>query len=260
MKKAKFPVEAIALGIILFSKNMKESMVVGILVIFSALFADVVRGFLKSKIPEWSESISVLLLTASVCASTMQLAYAVLGWESTGKLWVIHLVLGLLCARQVLWKSAEEEELILIQSAAAWMFWIGFGMIREFLSFGTIFEISVGQVFFQSRQFQHVMFGFLAAGMGIAFTNSMFGTRQQKKKVKREEAFYVMIPAVFFTQPFVFSFSKTWIGNGLAAIVTLFLFCSIQNKLIFSRPGDAYRGLPVELLSMGFLYMILNMF
>lgn len=260
MKKAKFPIEAAALGMILFSKNMLESLVVGILIIFSAQFADVLRKLLKNNVPEWSESISVLLLTGSVCASAFEWAYAMLGWERDVRLWLIHLVLGLLCARHVLWKGTEEERMVLLQSAGLWGLWIVFGIVREFCSFGTVAGMTAAQFSFQSPQFQHVMFGFLTAGFVLAFTNGIFKTRQQKQSETDTDALYVMLPTVCFVQPIVFSFTGEWLGIVLSVAVTLLFFYSIQKKIAFSRPGKAYRGLPIELMSMGFLYMILNVY
>lgn len=259
MKKAKFPVEAIALGIILFSKTMQEAMIVGILVIFSAIFAEEIKRILKHRVPEWSETISVLVLTGIVCASILQLAYAFLGWERSPKLWGIHLILGLLCARHVLWKGREDDDL-LRQSAAVWALWILCGVIREFLSYGRIFGKEMVQWDIQSIQFQNVMFGFLASGMTLAFANSLFKTKQYKKNGYCLDAMYVVIPAICYIQPMKFSFFREWIGIGLAIFLVLFFFLSIQKKLIFSRPAPAWRGLPVELLSMGFLYMILNVY
>ena len=259
MKKAKFPIEATALGMILFSKNMQEAMITGILVIFSAVFADTIKQILKNKIPEWSETICLLLLTGSICASAFTLSYAVLGWEQDTALWILHLILGLLCARYVLWKGSEKN-ISLIQTATIWCFWILFAALREFLSFGTIFDIVTIKTSYQSTQFQKVVFGFLVAGLATAFTNTIFKTRQPKKASIDKETFYVLIPAVCFSNPLHFSFLNNWIGTVLGIAVTLLFFVSIQKKIAFSRPGKAYQGLPTELLSMGFLYMILALY
>ena len=52
--KLKYPAEAFALGIILFSAGMKEAFAAGILVILTATFAEFLRNLLINAVPEWS--------------------------------------------------------------------------------------------------------------------------------------------------------------------------------------------------------------
>jgi len=52
--KIKYPAEAFALGMVLFSAGMKEAFAAGILVILAVVFAEVLRNLLESRIPRWS--------------------------------------------------------------------------------------------------------------------------------------------------------------------------------------------------------------
>ena len=52
--KIKYPAEAFALGMVLFSAGMKEAFAAGILVILAVVFEEVLRNLLESRIPRWS--------------------------------------------------------------------------------------------------------------------------------------------------------------------------------------------------------------
>ena len=49
--KLKYPAEAFALGIILFSAGMREAFAAGILVILSAVFAEFLKNLLETSVP-----------------------------------------------------------------------------------------------------------------------------------------------------------------------------------------------------------------
>ena len=52
--KLRYPAEAFALGIILFSAGMKEAFAAGILVIFTSVFAELLKNLLEKAVPAWS--------------------------------------------------------------------------------------------------------------------------------------------------------------------------------------------------------------
>ena len=52
--KLKYPAEAFALGVILFSAGMREAFAAGILVILSAVFAELLKNLLEKALPAWS--------------------------------------------------------------------------------------------------------------------------------------------------------------------------------------------------------------
>ncbi len=261
MKKAKFPAEAAALGITLFSGTMAEAMVIGSIAVSACAFARETKRILKRIVPEWSGILSVLTLTGIVCASAAELACAFLGWETTQKERAMYLILGLLCARYVLWKEGEDD-LPCGQSAAVWGFWTAWGFIREWLSYGTVFGRQIVSWEIQSPQFQNVMFGFLASGMTLGFANYIFRTKQYQKNRPPLEALYVILPAVCYIQPAVFEFSGKWewAGIGAAVFAALFLFWSVQKSQMFCAAAPQWRGLPAQLLSMGLIYMILDIY
>ena len=52
--KLKYPAEAFALGIVLFSAGMKEAFAAGILVIDAVVFAEFLKNLLEPVVPSWS--------------------------------------------------------------------------------------------------------------------------------------------------------------------------------------------------------------
>ena len=52
--RLKYPAEAFALGMILFSAGMKEAFAAGILVILAVVFGEFIKNLLEPVIPDWS--------------------------------------------------------------------------------------------------------------------------------------------------------------------------------------------------------------
>ena len=76
--KLRYPAEAFALGIILFSAGMKEAFAAGILVILTAVFAEFLKDLLENAVPTWSLTLCVLIASGVFCASACQIGFAYL--------------------------------------------------------------------------------------------------------------------------------------------------------------------------------------
>ena len=76
--KLKYPAEAFAFGIVLFSAGMKEAFAAGILVILATVFAEALRNLLKDWVPEWSLYLCVCIGTVAVCASVFLLGLSLI--------------------------------------------------------------------------------------------------------------------------------------------------------------------------------------
>lgn len=255
--KVKYPAEAFALGILLFSTGMKEAFTAGILVIASVVFAELFKNLLEEALPDWSWKLCVLIATASLTASAFRLGFSVLGIPVTTGLWIMTFVIGLLSAKAVLCNGFEAEYGdMLYASAILWGFWILFAIAREFLAGGSIFgNVLVESAPFFSTSFAQMGFGFLAAGMAIAFTNGIL-----KMKCKNTQSLFLVIPAVIYARPFEMASFGEIVGIIWAIAVPIVLFISVKRMLKFSPAGAAYRGLPVEMLSMGLIYLILSVY
>lgn len=101
-------------------------------------------------------------------------------------------------------------------------------------------------------------FAFLTAGLVLAFTNGVL-----KKNCCGFNSLLIVIPVAIFIRPFpISSFTgfAEYLGITWTIIVPLLLFLSVKQTLKFSQPGKAYRGLPTDLMAVGFIYMILSIY
>ncbi|MDO4262158.1 MAG: hypothetical protein Q4C82_08770 [Eubacteriales bacterium] len=254
--KLKYPAEAFALGIVLFSAGMKEAFAAGILVIFSAVFAELLKNLLETALPGWSLRLCVYIASGSACASAFLVGFAALGTALSAGVWIMTFVVGLLCARHALSGGAQAEYgELLFEGALAWGFWILLAIVREFSGSGAVFGNTILKASFQSKALMETTFAFLAAGLVLALVNGIL-----KKDCRGLDGRYVVVPAAILSQPFVTDFLSGNIGVLWAIVVTIALFLSVRRTLAFSRAGRALRGLPVEMLAAGFVYMILSIY
>ena len=170
--KLRYPAEAFALGIILFSAGMKEAFAAGILVILTAVFAEFLKDLLENASTDMESH--TLCLDCFRCFLCLRMSdrFCYLGLSLSVGTWLMSLIVGLLCARHALSGNIENEygELF-FESAVAWGFWILLAIIREFMGSGTIFGNPVFQNPIQSKIFLESTFAFLTAGLVLAFTN-----------------------------------------------------------------------------------------
>lgn len=132
-----------------------------------------------------------------VAASVFLLGFTTLGIpvDNTG-MWIMTCILGLFVVKHVLTGDIDGEYGELFwECAIAWGFWVLLAVAREFFGAGTIFGNSIYQGEFQSKIFQDTMFGFLTAGMALAFTNGVL-----KKKSTNTHSLLVVLPLAVFMQ------------------------------------------------------------
>ncbi len=254
--KLKYPAEAFALGIILFSAGMKEAFAAGILVILSVVFAEFLKGLLEKVLPKWSLALCVCIATGALSSSALLLGFAALGSALDNGTWLLTFFIGLLSAKTALLDEIQGDyNELLWESALAWGFWILLAAVREFMGTGCIFGNLIYTASFQSKSFLDDTFSFLTAGMALAFTNGVL-----KKSCVGLNSLLVVIPAAIFVRPFTMDSFGQVIGIVWTILVPVILFLSVKKTLEFCRAGKAYRGLPVDLLSAGFIYMILSIY
>nr|WP_296010055.1 hypothetical protein [uncultured Blautia sp.] len=94
-----------------------------------------------------------------------------------------------------------------------------------------------------------------STGMTLAFTNGVL-----KKKSYGTHSLLLVLPLAIFMRPFAMESFGAVLGQIWTIAVPVILFWSVKVTLKFARTGRAYKGLPVEMLSMGFIYMILSIY
>lgn len=254
--KLKYPAEAFALGIVLFSSGMREAFVSGILIILSVVFAEFLENLLVKFLPKWSLSLCLYLATGAVCSSAFLIGFTFLGTLLETQIWLMTFLIGLLSAYHVLSRKLETDYGdILLQSASIWGFWILLAIFREFMGSGMVFGNLILQADFQSKAFQEVTFAFLASGLALAFTNSLWKIDSPKL-----QALFIIVPAVILFRPFSMDSFGEIAETIWTILVPLVMFLSVKMTLRFSQFSKAYRGLPSDMLAAGFIYMILSIY
>lgn len=254
--KIKYPAEAFALGMILFSTGLKEAFASGILVILTVVLAEFLKNLLEPLVPVWSLRLCVLIASGSVCASSFLLGLSVLRIRMDHGTYIMAFLVGLLAAKHVLTTELQAEYgEIFWESGIFWGFWVLLSIVREFMGTGSVFGNLIFQGDFQSKSFQEITFGFLAAGLALAFTNGAL-----KKKSSGTESLALAVPLVIFARPFEMVSFGALAGQLWTIAVPILLFVSVRKTLRFSRTGSAFRGLPTEVMALGFIYMILSIY
>ena len=221
------------------------------------VFAEFLKNLFENWIPVWSLRLCVLIGTGAVTASAFLLGFTALGITVDNGTWLMTAVIGLLAGKTALFGNLEADYgNIFYESGILWGFWILLGILREFLTHGTVFgNLLLEEAPFFSQSFQGTAFGFLAAGLVLAFANGVL-----KKKSSGTQSLLLVIPVIFFARPF----EMVTFGGIIAFIwtvgVSVLLYISVQKILRFSNPGPYFRGLPLEMLSMSFIYLILSIY
>lgn len=252
--KLKFPAEAFALGMILLSASMLDAFAYGVLVIFAAVLAEWLKNLLEGRIPRWSLYASIMIATGAVLSSVFGWTDFWLGAEKGWMSMLYGGLIGLLAGKACMdgdWNADYGS--IAWESSLVWVGWILCGIFREFLASGTVAGNLLASPFFKSAVISKTAFGFLAAGIALAAVQVLI-----RKKYTGSDSLFVIVPVVCLVQPFAFSLDPKILGMALAAAVTLVFAVSVRKITAFSQTTAAFQKLPVDLISMGLVYLILG--
>lgn len=255
--KIKYPIEAFALAMILFSKSMKEALVTGIIIIFLTTLGYVVKKFLGDSKPAWARYLTILIAVLSVGYGIFQIVFInIIPMEMNTKVTLLQLMICLLIVKHLYVKDEDATvNELLYESAIAFACFIGIGILREFGATGSIFGFHIVDLTFMTSNFQGIILGFLFAGSALALTNGII-----KKRVEKLNSLWVIIPALLAYGPLSLKNVNEIITLIIGAIIAILLILSIRYKIVYSSLGNAFKKLPIELISIGIVYMILSAF
>jgi hypothetical protein len=119
--KARYPVEAYALAMVIFSQNMRIALITGILILFISTLGLVIDGLVKCNLPKWSRNSSIIILMVSLTFSLFQIVLvAVLGYKINDTASIFHIFLGILIAKHIINKADEiDYNSLLLEGAGA---------------------------------------------------------------------------------------------------------------------------------------------
>ena len=166
---------------------------------------------------------------------------------------IIHLSLAALIALYILQVDEDlDYNVFLWESSVAYLAMLIIGLVREFLSLGQISGLAVADLAFMTSGVQKMAIGLLFAGIAIASLNRIF-----KYSDLKSYGFLILIPLLLVEQPFILGSINENLSFLLSTVTALLLFISIRMDLIFSRTSKEWKGLPIEMVSMSFIYLIL---
>ncbi len=253
--KIKYPIEAFALAMIVFTKTFQEALLSGIIILFITTLCLVIDDFFLIKLPDWSRRTSITLLTTSLSYAVFALVFKeIMGIDLTIDHTIIYLSLGALIAIHILQEKDDSDyNSLLLESSSAYGAMLIMGLLREFLALGQFNGVEIADLPFMSTAFQKIAIGLLFAGIAVAILNKIFGYYSM-----RLSSFYVLIPIILIEQPFLINSLGERFAVLLSILVTILLLISIKMHISFSWISKEWKGLPIGMVSMSFIYLILT--
>ncbi len=257
--KPRYPMEAFALAMVVFSQNMRYAIIVGILIIFITTLGLFLDKHIGSGIPNWSRIPCNIILMLALTYSIFQIVLiAVLGYELQSTDYIIHIFIGILISKHIIdSKGNSDFNLLLLECAGAYATLIIISIIREFMTGGAIYGFKMADIGFKSSGFSNVIMGYILAAIGMAILNYIYKSEGHFPKA---DALFVIIPVVLVIQPFAIDSISPWASSIITIAIALILYYSVKRYLVFSRISKDFMNRPIELLSMGIIYMTLSMF
>ncbi|MBE5966062.1 MAG: hypothetical protein E7255_03720 [Lachnospiraceae bacterium] len=254
--KTKYPMEAFALAMVVFSFNMREAFLTGILLLLITVFGLVIDQVVGRQLPSWSRRISMTILILAITYSLFQVVIVrVLQENPDYRTVFLQLVAGAFIAWHVLTCKEADYNNLLFEGSFAYGALILIGLLREFLSYGTIFEYKIADYAAFTPGFQNAIVGFMLSAAAIAIINRAFVYEEAGV-----ESLWVILPAMIVYQPFSLDLPVKSLGILISIVVAVLLFLSVRKYLTFSNISREWRRLPIDLLSVGMIYLILMVF
>ncbi|NLZ83076.1 MAG: hypothetical protein GX915_05375 [Clostridiales bacterium] len=251
-----YPMEGFALAMIVFTLNMQEAMLTGIILLLVTVLGMIVYQIFEKLLPSWSSKACTAIFIVAVNLSLQQI---IVNWyfhnNSDTERILLQLAVGALIAKHVLSIEDFYYGRLLYEGALAYGGLILIGLFREFMALGSIFNFQIADYGFMTESFLNVIIGLLLTGVAIAILNHIFDY-----EVVGDEGFWVLLPVVLLYQPFVIEALPELLSAFIAIIATVIMMFSVRMFLTFSNISRYFKKLPIELLSTSIIYMILMVF
>lgn len=255
--KSRYPIEAFAFAMIVFTQDMRISLVTGILIMFITTLGLVLDEFIGSKLPIWSRNSCTIILMVSFAFSIFRVVLiGILGYELDSVAYIYHVFLGILMAKHIIDAQGKVSyNRLLLEGAGAYAAMLIISIFREFMAYGSIYGYEIAQFNLMSNGFSSVATGFVLAAIGIAILNRIYGYKNIQTR-----SILVILPVVLVEQPFVIANISSSASTLITIIFVLLMLYSVKRHLIFSKLRKEIKHLPASLMSTGMIYIILSMF
>lgn len=248
MKNVKYPVEAFALSMVLFSAGMQEAMLVGIALIFGDVLQYVLREYFGAQD-------TLRKLGGALTFAALSLVYGVAGLTPDWKQMAGFIAISvLLMERHAI--TANEElnyNAALLGDSIAYAGLILLGIVREFLSTGAVFNATLLEATALSSAIGKPMFALIGAGIALGVLNLLLNGETSAELIP-----LVCLSTILLETPFVWNNVPDVVGAAIGVAVTAVIYVTFRTKLVFSNTSNAMTGLPIELTMLGLIYMIVT--
>lgn len=259
--KVRYPLEVFALAMVVFSQNMREALITGILIMLLTTLGLVLDSIFRNMIPKWSRNACIIILMVSLTYSIFQIVLiTVLKLKVETTTYILHVFLGILISKHIIYAEDDMDySRFLFEGAGAYAILLIISIIREFMATGAIYGFKIAESDYFSYGFSEAVMGFLLAGIGIAILNRIY-YKDLNVNAVNTDGLITILPVVLVIQPFIIDSISPTVSMVITIAIVLILYISIRRYLIFSRISREIKNLPVELVSVGIIYMILSMF
>ena len=258
-KQVTYPMEAFALAMIIFSRTMKEAMIVGICIVFANLMMYFIRDLfhLKEKLGAvMIGTVPALIAFGIMLSQTGMISITKDRFFDRENLFVIAAavcIVIMLIKHHACDESAEiDYNEVLFCDAWAYGTYVLFAILRQYLTDGTLYTLKITQenVLF-SGAYAKTAFGLIGAGIILAIFNA--ATRSRSGSTS---ALWVCIPAIALEVPFVLKNVPEVLGLVLGCVIVAAAYLVLRLKLKYSDTSSTTAGLPIEMILLGMVCMI----
>lgn len=236
--KARYSVEAFAFAMVVFATNLETALVAGAILVVGTLLGDM----LAARLGRAAAAVIAFVVTAALIA--LSLTYTGL---ASGD-YVEACLAGLLVGKHVYDGVEDADGSSLKENYTALAVLAVVAIIRELLAKGAILGYAVISGDVIANAYGKVYFGLIFAGLGIAAIHALI------RKSASVDSLWIAIPVVLINILAAGNILKAVIAGAIAVV----LLAGIRSKLVYSSTGKYFAHVPVEIISLGFLLMMMT--
>lgn len=236
--KARYSVEAFAFAMVVFATNLETALVAGALLVVGTVLGDM----LAARMSRMAAAVIAFVVTAALIA--LSLTYTGL---ASGE-YVEACLAGLLVGKHVYDGVEDAAGCSLKENYVALAVLAVVAVVRELLAKGAILGYGVLEGGILAGAYGKVYFGLIFAGLGIAAIDALV------KKEVSVDTLWIAIPVILVNVLGAGSIIKAVVAGVIAVV----LLVGTRSKLVYSSTGKYFAHVPVEIISLGFVMMMLT--
>ncbi|MCI8401253.1 MAG: hypothetical protein HFI38_04030 [Lachnospiraceae bacterium] len=239
--KVRYSVEAFALAFVLYTTGLETALAAAAIIVAGTVLGDTLAGMTGK-----TAAGAIAFIATSVA-----LIFGLPGLKTD---YLAASLVGMLVGKHV-FDGVEDASAgeILKQNYLALAVMAVVAAVREFLGSGAVFGYDVWENAVVSSAYLRNSFGLIFGGLGIAAVNTMI-----QKEISSDSIWIAVPAAVAAVGAVVGGDTMVTVKTVISAVIGVTLLISVRGKMKFSTPGKRFAGLPVEMISLGFLTMMLS--